>query len=107
MGLTICAIGTSLPELVTSVVAARKNQLDMAVGNVVGSNIFNILFVLGVGATISPIAFITENMIDIIILVIMSLLVWVFTWTKERINRAEGIVMICIYAAYSVYICMR
>lgn len=107
VGLTICAIGTSLPELVTSVVAAHKNQLDMAVGNVVGSNIFNILFVLGVGATISPIAFITENMIDIIILIVMSLLVWVFTWTKERINRAEGIVMICIYAAYSVYICMR
>ncbi len=107
VGLTICAIGTSLPELVTSVVAARKNQLDMAVGNVVGSNIFNILFVLGVGAAISPIAFITENMIDIIILIVMSLLVWVFTWTKQRINRNEGIAMIAIYVAYSVYICIR
>lgn len=107
IGLTIVACGTSLPELVTSVVAARKNELDMALGNVIGSNIFNILFVLGVAATISPIAFIMENVIDIVILVAMSLLVWVFAWTKQKLDKKEGIIMLVIYAAYLVYICVR
>lgn len=107
IGLTICAIGTSLPELVTSIVAARKNQVDMALGNVIGSNIFNILFVLGIGASISPIDFITENMIDIAILIAMSLIVWIFTWSKQRINRSEGICMLLLYAAYWGYICIR
>ncbi len=107
IGLTICAIGTSLPELVTSIVAARKNQVDMALGNVIGSNIFNILFVLGIGASISPIEFITENMIDIAILIAMSLIVWIFTWSKRRVNRAEGICMLLLYVAYWGYICIR
>lgn len=107
IGLTICAIGTSLPELVTSIVAARKNQVDMALGNVIGSNIFNILFVLGIGASISPIGFITENMIDIAILIAMSLIVWIFTWSKRRVNRAEGICMLLLYVAYWGYICIR
>ena len=107
IGLTIVACGTSLPELVTSVVAARKNELDMALGNVIGSNIFNILLVLGVAATISPIAFIMENVIDIAILTGMSLLVWIFGWTKQKIERREGIIMLLLYAAYLVYICIR
>lgn len=107
VGLTICAIGTSLPELVTSIVAAKKNQVDMALGNVIGSNIFNILFVLGIGATISPIAFITENMIDIVVLIVMSLIVFVFTWTKKCINRLEGACMVLMYIVYWVYICIR
>ena len=107
IGLTIVACGTSLPELVTSVVAARKNELDMALGNVIGSNIFNILFVLGIASTISPIAFITENIIDIVILTAMSLLVWIFGWTKKRLDKPEGIIMLLMYAAYLVYICIR
>lgn len=107
IGLTIVACGTSLPELVTSVVAARKNELDMALGNVIGSNIFNILFVLGIAASISPIAFITENMIDIAILIVMSVIVWVFCGTKQKLEKAEGIIMLVMYAAYLVYICMR
>lgn len=107
IGLTIVACGTSLPELVTSVVAARKNELDMALGNVIGSNIFNILFVLGIASTISPIAFITENIIDIAILTAMSLLVWIFGWTKKRLDKPEGIIMLLMYAAYLVYICIR
>lgn len=107
IGLTIVACGTSLPELVTSVVAARKNEVDMALGNVIGSNIFNILFVLGIAAAISPIAFIMENVIDIIILTAMSLLAWGFGWTKQKIDRKEGILMVVIYAAYLVYICVR
>ena len=99
--------GTSLPELVTSVVAARKNELDMALGNVIGSNIFNILFVLGIAATISPITFIMENVIDIVILVAMSVLVWALAWTKKKLDRFEGIVMLALYVVYLVYICMR
>ena len=107
IGLTIVACGTSLPELVTSVVAARKNELDMALGNVIGSNIFNILFVLGIAATISPITFIMENVIDIVILVAMSVLVWALAWTKKKLDRFEGIVMLALYVVYLVYICMR
>lgn len=107
IGLTIVACGTSLPELVTSVVAARKNELDMALGNVIGSNIFNILFVLGIAATISPVTFIMENVFDIAVLIAVSLLVWVFGWTKQRLDKKEGIIMIAIYAAYLVYICIR
>lgn len=107
VGLTICAIGTSLPELVTSIVAARKNQVDMALGNVIGSNIFNILFVLGIGSAISPIAFISENMIDIFILIVMSLVVWIFAWSRRQIKRPEGVCMLFMYIAYWIYICIR
>lgn len=107
IGLTIVAMGTSLPELVTSAVAARKKESDMALGNVIGSNIFNILLVLGASAAISPIAFITENIIDIIILTAMSLIIYIFAVTKNHINRGEGIVMLAMYAAYMVYICIR
>lgn len=107
IGLTVVALGTSLPELVTSIVAAKKDEVDMALGNVIGSNIFNILFVLGIAGTISPIAFLTENVIDIVILVIVSAIVWIFAWTKEKIGRTEGIIMLAIYAAYVVYICIR
>ena len=107
IGLTIVATGTSLPELVTSIVAARKNEVDMALGNVIGSNIFNILFVLGIAASISPVAFLLENIIDIIILVIMSLIVMAFAWTSQTIKRNEGIIMLVVYAAYLVYICIR
>lgn len=107
IGLTIVALGTSLPELVTSVVAAKKNEVDMAVGNVIGSNIFNILLVLGVAATISPVAFIMENVVDIIVLIVMSVIVWAMAWSNNKIIRSEGAVMVLMYAAYMVYICIR
>ena len=107
IGLTIVALGTSLPELVTSIVAARKNEVDMALGNVIGSNIFNILFVLGIAAAISPIQFIRENIIDIILLIFMSLDVWFFAQSKKKLTRGEGIVMLLVYAVYMVYICKR
>lgn len=107
VGLTIVAMGTSLPEFVTSVVAARKNEVDMAFGNVIGSNIFNILFILGVTATISPVAFIMENVIDSVILLIVSILVWVFAWSRLHIEKKEGIVLLACYAGYLLYICMR
>lgn len=107
IGLTVVALGTSLPELVTSVVAAKKNEVDMALGNVIGSNIFNILLVLGMAAAISPVAFIMENVIDILVLIAMSVLVWAFAWAGKSINRREGVVMLSCYAAYMVYICVR
>jgi cation:H+ antiporter len=107
IGLTIVALGTSLPELVTSIVAAKKNEVDMALGNVIGSNIFNVLLVLGIAAAISPIAFITENIIDIALLIVMSVIVWVFAWSKKKIERKEGISMLAIYLIYLVYICVR
>ena len=107
IGLTIIAMGTSLPELVTSIVASRKDEVDMALGNVIGSNIFNILFVLGVAAAISPVGFALENIIDIAFLIIISAITLVFAWTSKEINRKEGIIMLVLYAAYMVYICMR
>ncbi len=107
IGLTIVAFGTSLPELMTSIVAARKNEVDMALGNAVGSNIFNILMVLGIASALSPIAFIQENIIDIIILVGFSFIVWLMAWTKHRLDKIEGLAMILLYAGYVVYICIR
>ena len=107
IGLTIVAMGTSLPELVTSLVAAKKGEVDMALGNVIGSDIFNILFVLGIATAISPISFLMENVIDIILLIIMSVIVLAFAWTKQHINRKECILMLLMYAAYMVYICVR
>lgn len=107
IGLTIVAFGTSLPELVTSAVAAKKGEVDMALGNVIGSNIFNILFVAGIAATVSPMAFLMENVIDLVILIVMSIVVWSFASTKKKIGRAEGVFMLIIYVAYIVYICNR
>lgn len=107
IGLTIVACGTSLPELVTSVVAAKKKEVDMALGNVIGSNIFNILMVLGLSGAISPMSFIAENAVDLAVLIGFSVLVWLFCWFKKCLVRWQGGVMVALYAAYVVYICMR
>ena len=107
IGLTIVAVGTSLPELVTSVVASRKNEVDMALGNVLGSNIFNILLILGTASVISPMTFVMENIIDIIILTAVSVLVYIFAWTREKIERKEGIVMLATYVIFMIYISVR
>ena len=107
VGLTIVSIGTSLPELVTSVVAARKNEVDMAVGNAVGSNIFIILMVLGISSAISPVALIRENIIDIVLLMVFSVMVWIFAGTRKKIERKEGIIMVVVYLVYCAYIIAR
>ncbi len=107
IGLTIVAFGTSLPELVTSVVAAKKKEVDMALGNVIGSNIFNIFMVLGLSAAISPVAFTLENAVDLGVLIAMSALVWVFCWGKKQLVRWHGGCMVALYAGYVVYICLR
>ena len=101
IGLTIVSIGTSLPELVTSIVAARKNEVDMALGNAIGSNVFNILMVLGIASAISPISIITENII------VFTICVWIFAGTKKKIGRIEGFSMVALYVIYAVYIIIR
>ena len=108
IGLTIVAFGTSLPELVTSVVAARKGEVDMALGNVIGSNIFNILLVLGISSAIHPIVGVSmHNIYDLMILAVVSIMTWIFAKTGKRINRPEGAVMLLVYTGYIVYACMR
>jgi cation:H+ antiporter len=107
IGMTIVALGTSLPELVTSIVAARKGEVDMALGNVVGSNVFNILFVLGIASTISPIAFTMQNTIDTAVLIAMSLLVLIMCLPKKKLLRWHGGLMLAVYAGYTTYIFMR
>jgi len=107
IGLTVVALGTSLPELVTGIVAAKKGEVDLALGNVVGSNIFNILMVLGLAAVVSPMMISMENIIDIGILVAFSLIVWFMATTKRTLNKIEGFIMVAMYAGYLAYIIAR
>lgn len=107
IGLTLVAFGTSLPELVTSITAAKKKDVDMALGNAIGSNVFNILMVLGIAGAISPISFIMENVIDIIVLIACTVLVWSMAYRNKQLHRKDGIIMVVLYVIYVVYICMR
>lgn len=107
IGLTIVALGTSLPELVTSVVAARKGENDLAVGNVVGSNIFNILLILGVSSFITPITLDVTAVYDTIILIIASIVVYVSAISKREIQRKEGILFLVCYFVFFLYVFMR
>jgi cation:H+ antiporter len=102
IGLTIVAVGTSLPELATSAVAAYKKNVEIAVGNVVGSNIFNLFFVLGISATIKPLPFQTKNNIDLGVVILASLMLFFFMFTgkKRSLDRWEGIVFLILYLGY-------
>lgn len=102
IGLTIVAFGTSLPELITSVTAAIKKNADIAIGNIVGSNIFNILFVLGVTAVITPVAYINDFITDNIMAIITMVLLFVCVLPKKKLTRTGGIIMLASYAAYFV-----
>ncbi|MBQ5675233.1 MAG: calcium/sodium antiporter, partial [Lachnospiraceae bacterium] len=104
IGLTIVALGTSLPELVTSVTAARKGNADIAIGNIVGSNIFNILFILGTTAVITPVTYESNFIIDGIIAIAASILLWISVAKKMELRRPWGIVMLVCYGAYFVYL---
>lgn len=106
IGLTIVAIGTSLPELVTSLVAARRGQNDIAMGNVIGSNLFNILLILGVSAVISPISVLPTAVIDGAILLVVSLLFYLPA-RKGTLSRPVGAVMALTYVAYTAYLICR
>lgn len=107
IGLTIVALGTSLPELVTSMVAAGKGENDLAVGNVVGSNIFNILLILGASATITPIALEVTAVYDTLILIGASLAVYVSAIGGHKIDRREGAMFLLAYLAFFVYVLIR
>lgn len=100
IGLTIVAGGTSLPELATSVVAARKGQSAMAIGNVLGSNVFNILFILGVTAVISPMHIQGITLVDILTMGLSVVPLWLFSYTKYRVERWEGAVLVTMFMAY-------
>ena len=107
IGLTIVAIGTSLPELVTSIVASRKGESGLALGNAIGSNIFNILFILGMSSALRPIAVAAENIVDTLILIGVCVLMFVFGKFGDKVGRGKGFVMVALYAAYTCYIIMR
>ncbi|RDY23543.1 sodium:calcium antiporter [Romboutsia maritimum] len=104
IGLTIVSIGTSLPEFVTSIIAATKGESDIALGNVIGSNMFNILFILGISAIISPLTINSKLFIDTIIMIISTALVYIFGYRKRDVNKLESCILILLYIAYIAYL---
>ncbi|WBX80925.1 calcium/sodium antiporter [Virgibacillus salarius] len=107
VGLTIIAVGTSLPELVTSITAALKKESEIALGNIVGSNIFNILFVLGTSSVITPLAVNGKVIIDIIMMIGLTVLLLIFSRTNYRIGKTEGVFLVAGYVLYVAYIIIR
>lgn len=107
IGLSIVALGTSLPELVTSMVAAKKGENDLALGNVVGSNIFNILLILGMSASITPITISTLAVWDTIILIVASFLVYICAVSRKGLSKLEGLMFLLFYAGFFAYILVR
>lgn len=111
VGLTIVAMGTSLPELVTSVVAALKGEEDIALGNILGSNIFNILLIIGVSSAISPIVVSNNLIFDFVFLIIVTLIIGIMIFTskseEKRFGRKEGIILVSFYILYMIYIIIR
>ena len=106
IGLTVVALGTSLPELFTSVTAARKGNADIAIGNIVGSNIFNILFVVGLTALITTVPYQSKFIIDSAVMIAAAIVLWLFVFRTRKLGRIAGICMLVMYAAYFVYLCM-
>ncbi len=104
IGLTIVALGTSLPELVTSATAALKKQADIAIGNIVGSNIFNILFVVGTTALIRPVGFEQNFLFDTIVALAAAVILWLCVWKKKVLSRPAGVLMLVVYGFYFLYL---
>ncbi len=107
VGLTIVAVGTSLPELVTSLVATKKGETELAVGNVIGSNIFNLIFILGVSGIMHPMVVEKQNLIDMLIMIVISIIAFCFAKTKKSYSKKEGAIMIAIYVIYMIYAIFR
>lgn len=107
VGLTIIAIGTSLPELVTSISAALKKESEIAIGNIVGSSIFNILFVLGASATITPLAVNSKVFTDVIYMIVLTFVLLIFSRTHFKVGKREGLVLAAAYVIYLVYVILR
>lgn len=106
IGLTIVALGTSLPELVTSVTAAKKGKADIAIGNIVGSNMFNIMFVVGTTALITPVPFASNFVVDMIVAIAAGVLLWVCVFKNKKLGRLGGSLMLLGYAGYLAYLIM-
>lgn len=106
IGLTIVALGTSLPELFTSVSAARKGNADIAIGNIVGSNIFNILFVVGTSALIIPVPYQSKFLIDGVVAFLIGLILWLCVRKNKELQRKHGFILLLFYALYFIYLCM-
>ena len=107
VGLTIVAVGTSLPEFVTSVVAIKKGETEIAIGNVIGSNVFNILLVLGLSALINPISMSMFAFIDIIFMTSITLLLYLFMKKNNSLVKSQGIILVILYIAYMTYTIIR
>ena len=104
IGLTIVAFGTSLPELVTSVTAAIKGKADIAVGNIVGSNIFNILFVIGTSSLITPIVYAESFFVDSLVCVAVAILLWLCVFRNKKLSRMGGAILLIADIAYFIYL---
>lgn len=107
VALTIVAVGTSLPELVTSIVAAKKGENDIAIGNAIGSSVFNILLILGISSMIRPIKVADSSIVDMIVMLVSVVLVFAFSFKTQKIGRKIGIVLLVIYILYLTYIILR
>lgn len=109
ISITIVAVGTSLPELITSVLAACKNNPQLALGNILGSNVFNILMILGLTASITPIHVVGINAIDFMVMIGATVATFIVTYTfkKRKFDRAEGVIFLLCYVAYTIYLLMR
>ena len=107
IGLTIVSIGTSLPELVTSVVAARKGESSLSLGNAIGSNILNVLFILGISGTLTPIAAVSENIIDLAVLIGIAVFILILSRFNDKMTRTKAAIFIGLYAIYMIYIIVR
>ena len=109
IAITVLAAGTSLPELATSLVAALKGRAQLALGNILGSNVFNILLILGSSALITPLSFASITNVDALVLLLsmLLLLIWAYTGRRERIDRLEGAIMLLLFGAYYTYLFIR
>ena len=109
IAITIVAIGTSLPELVTAIIAASKKNPQLALGNVIGSNLFNLMFILGTASTVKPLYFQSISIIDYLVMVVAAFMLYlvVFTFKKNKFDRVEGILFFGAYVAYTVYLLLR
>ncbi len=109
ISITIVAVGTSLPELITAVTAALKKNPELALGNVIGSNVFNILMILGLAGTIKPMTFTSISLVDYVVMLVAAVMTYlvIFTFGKHRFDRIEGVIFLLCYVAYTVYLLMR
>ena len=109
IAITIVAVGTSLPELVTAIIAATKHNPQLALGNVIGSNLFNLMFILGTASTVKPLYFQSINIIDYTVMIVAAFMLYmvIYTFKKNKFDRIEGIIFFVAYVAYTVYLLMR